>query len=73
VTIATPPHTHAGVALAAVAAEKHVICEKPFARADLRTEPPRAATFGDGVAGMVVLDAVRRSAAEGTWVPVPAG
>lgn len=34
---------------------------------------PRAATFADGVAGMVVLDAVRRSAAEGTWVPVPAG
>jgi predicted dehydrogenase len=34
---------------------------------------PRAATFADGVAGMVVLAAVRRSAAEGTWVPVPAG
>jgi predicted dehydrogenase len=32
VTIATPPHTHAALALAAVAAGKHVICEKPFAR-----------------------------------------
>ena len=32
VTIATPPHTHAEIALAAIAAGKHVICEKPFAR-----------------------------------------
>jgi predicted dehydrogenase len=32
VTIATPPHTHAELALMAVAAGKHVICEKPFAR-----------------------------------------
>jgi predicted dehydrogenase len=39
VTIATPPHTHAGVALAAIAAGKHVICEKPFAHdaAEART------------------------------------
>jgi predicted dehydrogenase len=32
VTIATPPHTHAAIALEAVAADKHVLCEKPFAR-----------------------------------------
>lgn len=32
VTIATPPHTHADLALAAIAAGKHVVCEKPFAR-----------------------------------------
>ncbi len=32
VTIATPPHTHSELALAAIAAGKHVICEKPFAR-----------------------------------------
>jgi len=32
VTIATPPHTHADIALRAIAAGKHVICEKPFAR-----------------------------------------
>jgi predicted dehydrogenase len=32
VTIATPPHTHAALALAAVSAGKHVVCEKPFAR-----------------------------------------
>lgn len=30
VVIATPPHTHASLALAAIAANKHVVCEKPF-------------------------------------------
>ena len=39
VTIATPPHTHAALVLEAVAAGKHVLCEKPFARdaAEART------------------------------------
>jgi len=32
VTIATPPHTHGAIALAALEAGKHLICEKPFAR-----------------------------------------
>ncbi|HIG71272.1 MAG TPA: Gfo/Idh/MocA family oxidoreductase [Myxococcales bacterium] len=32
VTIATPPHTHCKIALEAIAAGKHVLCEKPFAR-----------------------------------------
>jgi predicted dehydrogenase len=31
VTIATPPHTHAEIAVAAARAGKHVLCEKPFA------------------------------------------
>ncbi|HUP73638.1 MAG TPA: Gfo/Idh/MocA family oxidoreductase [Acidimicrobiales bacterium] len=31
VAIATPPHTHAPIALEAIAAGKHVVCEKPFA------------------------------------------
>jgi predicted dehydrogenase len=39
VAIATPPHTHAPIALAAVGEGKHVMCEKPFARdaAEART------------------------------------
>jgi predicted dehydrogenase len=32
VTIATPPHTHAALVREAVAAGKHVLCEKPLAR-----------------------------------------
>ena len=32
VSIATPPHTHAAITLEAIAAGKHVLCEKPFAR-----------------------------------------
>ena len=32
VSIATPPHTHAEIALKAIAAGKHVLLEKPFAR-----------------------------------------
>jgi predicted dehydrogenase len=32
VTIATPPHTHAELALEAIGAGRHILCEKPFAR-----------------------------------------
>lgn len=32
VTVATPPHTHLEIVLAAIEAGKHVLCEKPFAR-----------------------------------------
>lgn len=31
VAIATPPHTHADIALEAIASGKHIVCEKPFA------------------------------------------
>jgi len=34
-------------------------------------DDPRPATFADGVADMAVLDAIRRSAAEQAWVPIP--
>ena len=34
---------------------------------------PRAATFADGVAGMCVLDAIRQSAAQHSWVAVESG
>ena len=33
-------------------------------------DDPRPATFADGVADMTVLDAIRRSAADQSWVPV---
>jgi len=32
VTVATPPHTQAELSLEAIAAGRHVLCEKPFAR-----------------------------------------
>lgn len=32
VAVATPPHSHAPLVLEALAAGKHVVCEKPFAR-----------------------------------------
>lgn len=47
VTIATPPHTHGELALQAIAAGKHVLCEKPFAR--------------DAAEGHKVLDAAERA------------
>jgi predicted dehydrogenase len=39
VAVTTPPHVHASITLAAIAAGKHVVCEKPFARdaAEART------------------------------------
>ncbi len=47
VTVATPPLTHADIALAAIAAGKHVLCEKPFAR--------------DAAEGRRLLDAAERA------------
>ena len=32
VAVSTPPYTHTAIALEAIAARKHVVCEKPFAR-----------------------------------------
>lgn len=47
ITIATPPDTHAELALAAISAGKHVLCEKPFTH--------------DIAAGRRVLDAAQRA------------
>ena len=47
VTIATPPHTHAALALEAIGAQRHVLCEKPFAR--------------DAAEGQAVLAAAERA------------
>ncbi len=52
VAIATPPHTHAPIALEAIAAGKHVLCEKPFAR---DTEEARAMLDAAEAAGVVHL------------------
>jgi predicted dehydrogenase len=49
VTIATPPHTHAAIALAAIAAGKHLICEKPFARDAAEGRAVLAAAVAAGV------------------------
>ena len=48
VSIATPPHTHAAIALEAIAAGKHVVCEKPFAAnvAEARTMAEAAERAG---------------------------
>jgi predicted dehydrogenase len=50
VAVATPPHTHAGIVLASIAAQKHVVCEKPFA-----LDVPEAQTMLDAAerAGIV--------------------
>lgn len=61
VAIATPTPTHREIMLAAVAAGKHVLCEKPLAM-NLR----------DALRCQAVLDAVRESAREGRRVAVAA-
>lgn len=53
VTIATPPHTHAALALEAMAAGKHVLCEKPFARDSAEARTVLAAAEAAGVVHML--------------------
>jgi predicted dehydrogenase len=53
VTIATPPHTHAALAIAAARAGKHVICEKPFALDADEAEAMLAAAQAAGVTHLV--------------------
>jgi predicted dehydrogenase len=49
VAVATPPHTHAEIVLAAIASGKHVVCEKPFARDRAEAEVMLRAAVGAGV------------------------
>jgi len=53
VTIATPPHTHAGIAMAAIAAGMHVICEKPFARDAVEARELLGAAEAAGIVHLV--------------------
>ena len=52
VTIATPPDTHAELAVQAIAAGRHVICEKPLA---LSVEQAEAMTKAADAAGLIAL------------------
>ncbi|MFA5883360.1 MAG: Gfo/Idh/MocA family oxidoreductase [Acidimicrobiia bacterium] len=53
VTVATPPHTHAAVAIAAANAGKHVICEKPFALDAVEARAMLAAAEAAGITHLV--------------------
>jgi len=53
VTIATPPATHAPLALEAVAAGCHVLCEKPFVLDENEARRVRDATADAGVVGLI--------------------
>ncbi len=77
VTIATPPHTHAEIVRAAIAAGKHVLCEKPFARNANEARELLAAAEAAGIVhllgtelryepGAALLARVVRSGAIGT-------
>ncbi|MBM3672111.1 MAG: Gfo/Idh/MocA family oxidoreductase [Actinobacteria bacterium] len=53
VTIATPPHTHAELAVAAAEAGKHVLCEKPFSMDATDAAAMLAAAEAAGVTHLV--------------------
>ena len=53
VAVATPPHTHASLVLEAIAAGKHVLCEKPFARDAAEAREMLAAAEAAGVVHLV--------------------
>ena len=53
VTIATPPHTHAPLTLEALAAGKHVLCEKPLARDATEAATMLAAAEAAGLVHLV--------------------
>ena len=53
VAITTPPHSRAQLTLEAIAAGKHVVCEKPFARTISEAEEMLAAARAAGVVHIV--------------------
>ena len=53
VTVATPPHAHFPVVMEAIAAGRHVVCEKPFARDAVEAETMRAAADAAGVVALL--------------------
>lgn len=53
VTVATPPHAHAPTVLEAIAAGRHVVCEKPFARDADEARTMRDAAIAAGVFHML--------------------
>jgi predicted dehydrogenase len=53
ITIATPPDTHAELAIAACEAGRHVLCEKPFALDSAEAERMLAAAQSAGVTHLV--------------------
>jgi predicted dehydrogenase len=53
VTIATPPSTHADIAIAAARAGKHILCEKPFAMTTAEAEAMLTAATDAGVTHLV--------------------
>jgi predicted dehydrogenase len=53
VAVATPPFTHAPIVLESVAAGKHVVCEKPFARDVAEARVMRDAAQAAGVVHML--------------------
>ena len=53
VTIATPPHTHAALAMQSIAAGLHVLCEKPFAANATEAREVLAAAEAAGIVHML--------------------
>jgi predicted dehydrogenase len=49
VSVATPPHTHLELVMEAVAAGRHVVCEKPFARNAVEARTMQQAADAAGV------------------------
>ena len=53
VAVATPPHTHCAIVLEAIAAGKHVLCEKPFAASLEEAKRMQAAADDAGVVALL--------------------